>query len=287
MAEMSPLRRRMIEDMKVRNLSPATQRSYVHAVAKFSQYFGRSPDQLGLTEVHAYQVHLVSAGVSWAGFNQAVCAIRFFYGVTLRRPAVVERIPYARKQTHLPVVLSAAEIERFLAAVPNLKHRVALTTAYAAGLRVSEVVRLRIADIDTSRMMLRIEQGKGGKDRYVMLSPRLLTMLRSYWKTTRSEDWLFPGRPEGRHLEASGLQIACRKARAAAGFRKPVTMHTLRHSFATHLLEAGTDIRTIQILLGHSELSTTTRYAHVATTTLGGTTSPFDLLPPATAATPD
>jgi integrase/recombinase XerD len=287
MAEMSPLRRRMIEDMKVRNLSPATQRSYVHAVAKFSQYFGRSPDRLGLTEVHAYQVQLVSAGVSWAGFNQAVCAIRFFYGVTLRRPAVVERIPYARKLTHLPVVLSAAEIERFLAAVPNLKHRVALTTAYAAGLRVSEVVRLRIADIDSARMMLRVEQGKGGKDRYVMLSPRLLTMLRSYWKTTRSEDWLFPGRSEGRHLDASGLQIACRKARAAAGFRKPVTMHTLRHSFATHLLEAGTDIRTIQVLLGHSELSTTTRYAHVAATTVGGTTSPFDLLPTATAAAPD
>ena len=163
MAEMSPLRRRMIEDMKIRNLSPATQRCYVHAVAKFSRYFKRSPDGLGLAEVRAYQVHLVSRGVSWDGFNQAVCALRFFYGVTLGRSAMVERIPYARKLRHLPVVLSTDEVARFLAGVPNLKHRMALTTAYAAGLRVSEVVRLKIADIDSARMLLRVEQGKGGK----------------------------------------------------------------------------------------------------------------------------
>ena len=161
MAEMSPLRRRMIEDMKIRNLSPATQRCYVHAVAKFSRYFKRSPDGLGLAEVRAYQVHLVSRGVSWDGFNQAVCALRFFYGVTLGRSAMVERIPYARKLRHLPVVLSTDEVARFLAGVPNLKHRMALTTAYAAGLRVSEVVRLKIADIDSARMLLRVEQGSG------------------------------------------------------------------------------------------------------------------------------
>src|SRR5271165_6761642 len=166
MAEMSPLRRRMIEDMKIRNLSPATQRCYVHAVAKFSRYFKRSPDGLGLAEVRAYQVHLVSRGVSWDGFNQAVCALRFFYGVTLGRSAMVERIPYARKLRHLPVVLSTDEVARFLAGVPNLKHRMALTTAYAAGLRVSEVVRLKIADIDSARMLLRVEQGKGGKRCY-------------------------------------------------------------------------------------------------------------------------
>jgi site-specific recombinase XerD len=280
MAEMSPLRRRMIEDMKVRNLSPATQRCYVHAVAKFSKYFGRSPDRLGLAEVRAYQVHLVSAGVSWGAFNQAVCALRFFFGVTLGRAAIVERIPYARKPQRLPVVLSAAEVTRFLTGVTNLKHRMALTTAYAAGLRVSEVVRLKIADIDSSRMLIRVEQGKGAKDRYVMLSPRLLTLLRDYWRAVRPRHWLFPGQSEDRHLDPSVLQAACRAARAAAGFRKPVTMHTLRHSFATHLFEAGNDIRTIQVLLGHGDLSTTTRYARVATTTIGSTTSPLDRLIP-------
>src|SRR5271167_295282 len=231
MAEMSPLRRRMIEDMRIRNLSPATQRCYVHVVAKFSQYFKRSPDRLALAQVRAYQVHLVSGGVSWDGFNQAVCALRFFYGVTLGRSAMVERIPYARKLRPLPVVLSADEVARFLAEVPNLKHRMALTTAYAAGLRVSEVVRLRIADIDSARMMLRVEQGKGGKDRYVMLSPRLLTMLRSYWRVTRPPHWLFPGQTETRHLDPSVLQAACRAARAAAGFLKPVAhaASQLRH----------------------------------------------------------
>jgi integrase/recombinase XerD len=230
MAEMSPLRRRMIEDMRIRNLSPATQRCYVHAVAKFSQYFKRPPNRLGLAEVRAYQVHLVSGGVSWGGFNQAVCALRFFYGVTLGRSAMVERIPYARKLRHLPVVLSADEVVRFLAEVPNLKHRMALMTAYAAGLRVSEVVRLKIADIDSARMMLRVEQGKGGKDRYVMLSPRLLAMLRRYWRAEKPRHWLFPGHNQSRPLDPSVLQTACRAARAAAGFQKPVTMHTLRHN---------------------------------------------------------
>ena len=196
MAEMSPLRRRMIEDMKIRNLSPATQRCYVHAVAKFSRYFKRSPDGLGLAEVRAYQVHLVSGGVSWDGFNQAVCALRFFYGVTLGRSAMVERIPYARKLPHLPIVLSTDEVARFLAGVPNLKHRMALTTAYAAGLRVSEVVRLKIADIDSARMLLRVEQGKGGKDR----GPASFSRCRCSpsfsddcsWSSSRSHSAVFP-----------------------------------------------------------------------------------------------
>ena len=278
MAEMSPLRRRMIEDMSIRNLSPVTQRCYLHAVASFSRHFNRSPDRLGLTEVRAYQVHLVSINASWQAFNQAVCALRFFYGVTLGRPAMVERIPYARKQQQLPVVLSADEVVRFLAAVSNHKHRMALTTAYAAGLRVSEVVRLKIADIDSRRMLIRVELGKGGKDRYVMLSTQLLAMLRGYWQTTRPHHWLFPGQNQSRHLDPSVLQASCRAARAASAFRKPVTVHTLRHSFATHLLEAGTDIRTIQVLLGHGDLSTTTRYAQVATTTISSTQSPFDRL---------
>ena len=278
MAELNPLRRRMIEDMKVRNLSPVTQRCYVHAVAKFARYFNRSPDRLGLTDVRTYQIHLASSGMSWAGCNVAVCALRFFYGVTLGRSAMVERIPYARKRRQLPVILSADEVVQFLAAVPNLKHRTALMTAYAAGLRVSEVVRLRIADIDSGRMLIRVEPGKGGRDRYVMLSPQLLGMLRGYWRETRPAHWLFPGHDESRPLDASVLQWACRTARTAAKLGKPVTVHTLRHSFATHLLEAGTDIRTIQVLLGHHDLSTTARYTQVATTTIGNTASPFDRL---------
>jgi integrase/recombinase XerD len=278
MAEMNSLRRRMIEDMKVRNLSPVTQRCYVHAVAKFAHYFKRPPDRLGLAEVRAYQVHLVSMGKSWAGFNVAVCALRFFYGVTLGRTAMVERIPYARKRRQLPVILSADEVVRFLTAVPSLKHRTALMTAYAAGLRVSEVVRLKITDIDSSRMLVRVEQGKGGRDRYIMLSPQLLVVLRTYWREARPAHWLFPGHDESRPLAASVLQWACRNARAAAKLGKPVTVHTLRHSFATHLLEAGTDIRTIQVLLGHRDLSTTARYTQVAATMIGNTTSPFDRL---------
>jgi integrase/recombinase XerD len=278
MAGMTALRRRMIEDMKVRNFSPVTQRCYVHAVAKYARYFKQSPDRLGLTEVRAYQVHLVETGASWAGFNVAVSALRFFCGVTLGRSASVERIPYARKQQLLPVILSADEIVRFFAAVPSLKHRTALMAAYAAGLRVSEVVRLRVADIDSDRMLIRVEQGKGHRDRYVMLSAQLLVMLRTYWQEFRPKHWLFPGRDESRPLDASTLHWACRNARKAAKLRKPVSVHTLRHSFATHLLENGTDIRTIQILLGHQHLSTTARYTQVATTTIGKTTSPFDRL---------
>jgi integrase/recombinase XerD len=278
MAEMSPLRRRMIEDMKVRNLSPVTQRCYVHAVTKFARHFNRSPGRLGLAEVREYQVHLTSTVISWASFNVAVCALRFFYGVTLGRPAMIERIPYARKRRQLPVILSAEEVARFLAAVPSRKHRTALMTAYAAGLRVSEVVRLKIADIDSSRMLIRVEQGKGGRDRYIMLSPQLLVVLRAYWREARPEHWLFSGQDESRPLDASVLQAACRTARERAKLGKPVTVHTLRHCFATHLLEAGTDIRTIQVLLGHRDLSTTARYTHVAATTIGNVISPFDRL---------
>ena len=278
MAEMNPLRRRMIEDMRVRNLSPVTQRCYVHAVAKFAQHFNQSPDRLGLEEIRAYQIHLTATGISWNGFNVAVCALRFFYGVTLGRTTIVERIPYARKRRQLPVILSAEEVVQFFAAVSNLKHRTALMTAYAAGLRVSEVVRLKLADIDSSRMLIRVNQGKGGRDRYIMLSPQLLIVLRTYWRETRPAHWLFPGQDDSRPLDPSVLQTTCRIARAAAKLDKPVTVHTLRHSFATHLLEAGTDIRIIQVLLGHRDLSTTAHYTQVTTTTIGNTASPFDRL---------
>jgi site-specific recombinase XerD len=268
----------MIEDMKIRNLSPGTQQSYVRAVAKFSGYFGRSPDRLGVEEIRSYQVHLASQGVAWASLNQTVCALRFFYGVTLGRPEVPELIPYARVPRRLPVVLSAEEVVRFLEAVPGLKSRVALTTAYAAGLRLSEVVALKVTDIDSKRMLIRIERGKGGKTRQAMLSVQLLSILRSYWRMTRPRTWLFPGRNRERPITPKMLAAACQAASEAAGLSKHVSVHTLRHSFATHLLESGTDLRIIQVLLGHNHLSTTALYTQVATSTIGKTTSPLDRL---------
>src|SRR3954453_19554291 len=278
MTEMSPLRRRMIEDMTVRNLSPATQRSYVHAVAKFGRFFGRSPERLGLEEVRAFQVHLVAGGISWPALNQTVCALRFLYGVTLGRPDLPERIPHAREPRKLPVVLSADEVVRFLEAVPSLKCRAALTTAYAAGLRASEVASLKVANIDSSRMVIRVEQGKGGKDRYVMLSAQLLGILRTYWRLAHPGEWLVPGRDSAPSIHPALPHAACRSACAASGLSKRVTVHTLRHSFATHLLESGTDIRIIQALLGHSSLNTTARYTQVATSTIRATPSPLDRL---------
>jgi integrase/recombinase XerD len=278
MAEMSPLRRRMVEDMTIRNLSPATQRSYVHAVSKFSRYFGRSPDRLGLEDVRAFQVHLVSMGVSWPALNQTVCALRFFYGVTLGQGGIPERIAYAREPRKLPVVLNADEVVRFLEAVPGLKTRVALTTAYAAGLRASEAVSLKVADIDSVRMVIRVERGKGDKDRTVMLSAQLLDILRAYWRLARPQHWLFPGRDEMKPIDVQVLHAACRSARAAAGLAKRVTVHTLRHSFATHLLENGTDIRIIQALLGHANLSSTARYTKVSNKLIRRTQSPLDRL---------
>jgi integrase/recombinase XerD len=278
MTEISPLRRRLVEDMTVRNLSPATQRSYLYAVAKFSRFFGKSPERLELEDVRTYQVHLASQGIAWATLNQTVAALRFFYGVTLGRPEIPERIAYAREPRRLPVVLSADEVVRFLEAVPSLKSRTALTTAYAAGLRVSEVVALKVADIDSGRMLIRVERGKGGKDRYVMLSAQLLAILRTYWRLARPRHWLFPGRDEEHPIDQTVLHAACRSACEAAGLTKHVTVHTLRHSFATHLLESGADIRIIQVLLGHTNISTTARYAQVATSTIQGTASPLDRL---------
>jgi site-specific recombinase XerD len=268
----------MTEDMTVRNLSRSTQQSYIYAVAKFSRHFHRSPDRLGVEDVRAYQLHLINQKYSWAHINQTTCALRFFYGVTLGRQEAFERIANGKEPQKLPPVLSAEEIERLLQAVPGMRNRVALATVYAAGLRVREVVRLKVASIDSERMLLHIESGKGGKDRYAMLSPRLLAVLRTYWKQARPTLWLFPGQEPGGHLSRSALQSACRTARQRARITKPVTVHCLRHSFATHLLEAGTDIRVIQVLLGHSHLETTARYAQVATRLIAGTPSPFDRL---------
>ena len=273
----SALRRRMIDDMSIRNLSPATQRSYLYAVTKFSRYFGRSPARLGLEDVRAYQVYLVSRGISWPALNQTVCALRFFYGVTLNRAEIPERIAFARTPRKLPTILSAEEVVRFLEAVPSLKARTALTTAYAAGLRASEAARLSVADIDSHRMVIQVRGGKGGKDRTVMLSPQLLGILRGYWRLARPRDWLFPGRGD-KPIDVQVLHAACRSATKAAGLTKRVSVHTLRHSFATHLLEGGVDIRIIQVLLGHANLSTTARYTQVATTTIVQTQSPLDRL---------
>ena len=278
MSQMSPLRQRMIEDLTIRNLSPETQRSYVHHVAKFSRFFGRSPEKLGYEEVRAYQAHLVTLRVSWGALNQTVCALRFFYGVTLGRSDLPERIAYPRAPRKLPVVLSTDEVLGFLQTIKGIRNRVALMTTYAAGLRASEVARLKVSDIDSSRMVIRIEQGKGSKDRYVMLSPQLLEILRAYWRLTKPRRWLFPRRDGRGPIHSQTLGIACRTACELLGIEKRVTVHTLRHSFATHLLEAGTDIRIIQVLLGHRSLATTTLYAQVSTAVIGRTASPFDQL---------
>ena len=278
MTKLSPLRRRMIEDMTIRNLSPATQRSYVSAVSKFSRHFERSPDTLGLEEVRDFQVHLAAKGVSWGSLNQIVCALRFFYGVTLGETTIPERIPYARTPRKLPVVLSAGEVVRFLEAVSGLKSRAALTTAYAAGLRASEVAGLLIEDIDSDRGVIRVRHGKGAKDRDVMLSAQLLGILRTYWRLARPRRFLFPGRDEDRSISPTVLHAACRSAAKAAGLSKRVTLHTLRHSFATHLLENGADIRIIQALLGHANLSSTARYTQVASHMIRATPSPLDRL---------
>jgi integrase/recombinase XerD len=224
---------------------------------KFGRFFARSPDRLDLEDVRTFQVHLVAGGISWPALNQTVCALRFLYGVTLKQADLPERIPYARESQKLPVVLSADEVVRFLEAVSSLKARAALTTAYAAGLRASEAASLKVRDIDSSRMVIGIEQGKGGRDRYVMLSAQLLDILRSYWRMARPVHWLFPGRDPEHPIHPVALHAACRSARAASGLDKRVTVHTLRHSFATHLLESGTDIRIIQALLGHRNVNTT------------------------------
>jgi integrase/recombinase XerD len=282
---MTPLRRRMIEDMQLRNFSPHTIRTYLERVTSLAKHFGRSPDRIGKDDLRAYLVHLVQhEHVSWSYYNQALCAIRFLYRVTLGMDWLIQGIPFAKHQQTLPVVLSLQEVARFFQAVPGLKYRTLLMTAYAAGLRVSEVVALRAEDIDSRRMVIRVRQGKGRKDRYVMLSPQLLTVLRQYWKAARPKPWLFPGPDPEQPIHARSVHRACRQACREAGLSKHVSVHVLRHSFATHLLEAGTDLRTIQVLLGHRSIRTTALYTHVAAATLQATQSPFDrldLAPPA------
>ena len=278
---MTALRRRMLADLRLRNYSPRTEKVYVSHVAGFARHYGRSPEELGPEEVRAYLQHLMEEKrVSRSAFNQTVCALRFLYRITLERPETIARLPYARREKRLPAILSPDEVGRLLEAVEDRRHRLVLVTVYAAGLRVSEVVALRLSDIDSERMTIQVRQGKGRKDRLVMLSPVLLEELRRYCRWARPADWLFPGQKPGRPLTTRTVQKVCQKAVAAAGLgsERRITVHTLRHSFATHLLEEGTDLRVIQTLLGHSSLRSTAVYTHVSTHRLRRTVSPLDRL---------
>jgi site-specific recombinase XerD len=276
---MTPLRRRMTEDMVLRNFAPLTIRAYIRCVARFARYFRTSPDQLGPEHVRTFLVHLAhERKLSLSHYNQTLCALRFFYRVTLGQPSVVESFGPVKQPRTLPVVLSFDEVALLLEAVSNLKHRAVLMTAYAAGLRVGEVTHLRVADIDSQRMVIHVRHAKGRKERYVMLSPRLLDILRAYWKVVRPSDYLFPGSRTDQPISTATVRKACHRACQKANLGKHVTVHTLRHSFATHLLETGADLRTIQVLLGHRSFSTTAQYVHVATASLPLTRSPFDRL---------
>ncbi len=276
---MTTLRQRMTDDLRLRNRSLRTINTYLACVAHFARHFGKSPELLGLEEIRQYQVYLVEQRrVSWSYFNQSVCALRFLYRHTLSRDWVVAHIPFPRQPKKLPVILSQAEVIRFLEAIKKLKFRAILMTAYATGLRLSEVTHLRVSDIDSQRLVIRVRQGKGQKDRYVMLSPKLLEVLRLYWRSERPATWLFPSLRKDQPINHSVVQRACRRAGLDAGLSKPVTVRMLRHCFATHLVETGTDIRIIQSLLGHSHISTTQIYTHVSAKTVRATESPLDLL---------
>lgn len=286
---MTILRQRMIEDMQVRNLARNTQRSYLQQVSCFARHFDKSPAELGEEEIRTYQVYLTGdKKLSPGSIQIAVAALRFLYKVTLKREwSLADILPHPKKPQKLPVVLSPEEVQHFLACIENFKHRVILTTCYAAGLRISEAVHLKPTAIDSQRMVIRVEQGKGAKDRFVMLSATLLDLLRSFWRSERPKEWLFPGDRPGQPITADAVESACRKAHRLSGLSKPVTPHCLRHAFAVHLLEAGTDVRTIQLLLGHRSLATTARYLRIATSKVCATTSPLELLPrPVPAAPP-
>jgi site-specific recombinase XerD len=276
---MTTLRQRMTDDLRLRNRSLRTIKTYIACVAHFARHFGKSPELLGPEEIRQYQVYLVEQRrVSWSYFNQAVCALRFLYRHTLGRDWAVEHIPFPRQPKKLPVVLSQGEVIRLFDAVRSLKQRAILMTAYASGLRLSEVTHLQVSDIDSERMMIRVRQGKGQKDRYVMLSPTLLEILRLYWRAERPTTWLFPSKREDQPISHSVVQRACHQAGIDAGLTKRATVRSLRHSFATHLLDAGTNIRIIQTLLGHSSVSTTQRYTYVSDKTVRATESPLELL---------
>ena len=274
----SPLRARMLEDMRVRKFREPTQKDYIRHVKSFSIFLGRSPATATPEDLRRYQVGQSREGVQPSTMNSAVSALRFFFRVTLDRPEMCRHLTQVRQERKLPVVPSKEEVRQLLETAPGVKYKAALSVAYGAGLRVSEVANLKVSDIDSKRMLLRIEQGKGKKDRYALLSPRLLAILRDYWWVARPTTWLFPGRDPLMPITTRQLHRVVRNTAEAIGINKRVSPHVLRHSFATHLYEQGTDIRTIQVLLGHSKLDTTQRYAHVAANVLREVISPLDLL---------
>ena len=273
---MTPLRRRMIEDMTVRNFVEKTQKDYIRHVRNLTIFLGRSPDTATAEELRLYQLHLTDTGVGSPTINGAVSALRFFFSITVDQPAVTKPLTFVAEPRKIPVVLSPEEVARFLEAAPGPKYKAALSAAYGAGLRVSEVVALKVPDIDSKRMLLRIEQGKGRKDRFAMLSPQLLELLRDWWRIARPQVWLFPGQNPVNHLTTRQLNRAVHAAAQIAEITKRVTPHTLRHSFATHLLEQSIDIRVIQVLLGHTKLDTTALYTRVATKTIREIMSPLE-----------
>ena len=277
---MSPLRRRMIEDMAIRKLAPKTQQGYIHTIKDFAAFLGRSPDTASFEDVRRFQLHLAANGARIPILNHAVAALRFFFRVTLKRSAIIEHTVFIHEPRKMPVVLSPEEVARFLDAAPGLKYKAALSVAYGAGLRAAEVVSLKVGDIDSQRMVIRVEQGKGHKDRYVMLSPHLLDLLRAWWKAVRPQGWLFPGRDPVQPMTTRQLNRACHAAAQMAALNKRVSLHTLRHSFATHLLEQNIDIRVIQVLLGHAKLETTALYTRVATKTIREVMSPLEHIAP-------
>jgi site-specific recombinase XerD len=275
----NPLRRRMIEDMTARNLDEATQRGYLRAVRSCCRYCGRWPGQVTFEDIRRFQLQLVESGLAPGSVNSIMVGLRFFFRVTLRRPEALDYIPMAREPQRLPVVLTQEEVARLLEAAPGLKWRTALSVAYGAGLRASEVVALKVGDIDSQRMRIRVEQGKGRRDRDALLSRDLLAALRNWWKVAHPPVWLFPNRlTPFDHVTPRSLNRAFHEAARKAGIRKAVCLHTLRHCFATHLLEQNIDVRVIQVLLGHKKLETTAVYTHVAAKTLDGIDSPLDLL---------
>jgi integrase/recombinase XerD len=276
----SPLRQRMIDDMTVRNFAPNTMLAYLKQVSYFAQHFGRSPDRLGPEEIRNYQIYLAKERkVGISSRTVAVSALRFLYHVTLKQDRIIEMIPFPKQEYSLPVIVSPEEVLRLLEAAPSLTHHVIFSTMYGTGLRVSEALHLRVPDLDSQRMMIRIEQGKGHRDRYVPLSSKLLELLRTYWRKLRPQPWLFPRQFPNQPLRREAVRDAIARASERAGLKKHISPHSLRHAYAVHLLEAGTDIRKIQLLLGHRSLSTTARYLRLATTTVCATTSPLDLLP--------
>jgi len=275
---MTPLRQRFLDDLRLRNYSPRTLEAYVLRVAQFAQHFRRSPDQLGMEDVRAYQLHLLEQQASWSRFNQTVCALRFFFGVTLGRADQVPLIPYGKRPRTLPSVLAPEEVLRLFDAAPAGRQRLRLQVLYACGLRLNELLHLRPTDVDSARMVVMVRQGKGRKDRLVPLSRRLLQELRDYWRMYRPTGWLFPGESADGTLCPVTVQRQCQVAAQRAGLTKPCTPHTLRHSYATHLLEAGVDVLTLQAILGHHDLRTTAHYVHVDARRLRSAPSLLDLL---------